>query len=214
MKLSRFIGSPTQKDEFMPRPKGSKNRPKDESSPKPARKPRVPRAPAAQAASSQSSGNAEFKKPPPEALLKLVKQVCSRAADQKSIGMASKELIDKAAETQGLNKKAFGMAKTLWKMGQDDPEKLAITLPHLLAYVDDLGLAEIADQNRGLAINGEDDSQSDLEDAIAEHDVAPAETTVDAMAKALKADSWDNSSPRLSIVPGPNAPTEDDEAAA
>jgi hypothetical protein len=149
--------SPT-KGATMARTKGSLNKPKD---PTAAKKPRKEKAPKAAAQpSSQSSGASEFKKPSPDALVKLVKQVCSRAADQKALGMQSKELIDKAAETQGLNKKAFGIAKALWKMGQDSPEKLAITLPHLLAYIDDLGLPEIADQNRGLSINGEDDGLS------------------------------------------------------
>jgi hypothetical protein len=189
----------------MSRTPGSKNKPKD---PTAAKKPRKAKAPKAAAQpSSQSSGAAEFKKPSPDALVKLVKQVCSRAADQKTLGMQSKELIDKAAETQGLNKKAFGIARSLWKMGQDSPEKLAITLPHLLAYIDDLQLAEIADENRGLPINGEDDGQTDLEEAIAETTGAESGDFYDSQA---------NSAPphRLSIVPGPNAPTEDDEAAA
>jgi hypothetical protein len=164
--------------------------------------------PESQPTSSQSSGAAEFKKPSPDALQKLVKQVCSRAADQKSLGMESKELIDKAAETQGLNKKAFGIVKALWKMGQDAPEKLAITLPHLLAYIDDLKLPEIADQNRGLPINGENDGQVDLEEAIAETTGAETGDFYDSAANSAPAH-------RLTIVPGPNAPDPDgDEAAA
>ena len=196
----------------MARTKGAKNKPKDPAAEKKPRKPRAAKAPKAArpAASSQSSG-AEFKKPNPDELLKLVKQVCARAADQKTIGMAAKELIDKAAETRGLDKAAFGIARKLWKMGQDNPEKLSITLPHLLSYVDDLGLAGIADGARGLEINGEDDSgeddgQTDIEDAVAE--TTGAETA---------GESWPDDQQvaarsRLSIVPGPNAPSpESDE---
>jgi hypothetical protein len=175
-----------------------------------AKKPRAAKAPKAArpAASSQSSG-AEFKKPNPDELLKLVKQVCARAADQKTIGMAAKELIDKAAETRGLDKAAFGIVRKLWKMGQDNPEKLSVTLPHLLSYVDDLGLADIADGARGLEINGEDDSgeddgQTDIEDAVAE--TTGAETSDDFYDSAAPAPAH-----RLSIVPGPNAPSEPDE---
>jgi hypothetical protein len=210
----------------MPRPRGSKNKPKDTNASPKARKPRAAKAESPKAAAqprlSASSGNAEFKRPNPDDLIKLVKQICSRSADQKALGMQSKELIDKMAETKGLDKKAFGIFKALWKLGRDQPAKLAITLPHLLSYIDDGGLPAIADGARGLSINGEDDDdsddneQTDIEDAIGE--TTGAESTVDAMAKALKADSWDNSSPRLSIVPGPNAPivpsAPDDEAAA
>jgi len=170
-------------------------------------KPRAAKAPkAARPAASLQSSGAEFKKPNPDELLKLVKQVCARAADQKTIGMAAKELIDKAAETRGLDKAAFGIVRKLWKMGQDNPEKLSVTLPHLLSYVDDLGLADIADGARGLEINGEDDSgeddgQTDIEDAV-------AETTV---AEASDEEFSDSAAPapahRLSIVPGPNAPS-------
>ena len=179
-------------------------------------------APEPRAASSQSS---EFKKPAPAELLKLVKQVCSRAADQKTIGMAAKELIDKAAETRGLNPRAFGMVRTLWKMGQDNPEKLAVTLPHLLSYIDDLDLASIADDARGLPINGEDDEgdeddgQIDTEEAIAE--TTGAETSLaDAMGEAIASDTaeWPDDKhvarSRLSIVPGPNAPPAEDESNA
>lgn len=208
----------------MARPKGSKNKPKDPTAAagkKTTRKPKAKKAPAARAASSQSS-NADFKKPNADELLKLVKQVCARAAEQKSIGMTAKELVDKLAETRGLDRKAFGIVRGLFKMGQDNPEKLSVTLPHLLSYIDDLGLAETADKARGLAINGEDDDdgedeQADLEEAIADKATAGEETTLaDAMGDAIAADTATETSQwpddqqvagrKLSIVPGPNAP--------
>lgn len=183
----------------MGRTKGSTNKPKDPNAPKKPRKARAAKAPEApktaqRPASSQSSVNAKFKRPNPDDLIKLVKQVCSRASDQKVKGMESKKLIDELAETKGLDRPAFGIFKKLWKMAQDAPDKLSVTLPHLLSYIDDGGLPSIADGARGLAINGEDDDgdQVDLEDAIAD---APDEQPAT------------GASPRLSIVPGSNAPT-------
>lgn len=202
------MGRPKMTDAEKAAAKAKREAGKAPKKPKAAKAPQ----PARQAASSQSSG-VEFKKPAPEELLKLIKQVCSRAADQKAKGMEAKELIDKAAETRGLNKKAFGMARMLWKMGQDAPEKLAITLPHLLAYIDDLNLAGLADEARGLPINGENDSgddegQTDIEGTIAE----TAETTgAETSGEQWPDDQQVVTRSRLSIVPGPNAPTSEDD---
>jgi hypothetical protein len=122
--------------------------------------------------------------------------------ESRSISQAVGEKIAKAVETQHFDKKALGYAKGLYQMAQNRPEAFAVTLPHLLAYIDDLDLVNVANNARGLAINGEDDDgddpddgdQVDLEDAIAD---APDEQPAT------------GASPRLSIVPGSNAPTAD-----
>ena len=219
----------------MARPKGSKNKPKDPNIAPKARKvsakPRAEKTKREAAKPPVSSPNSavQFRKPNAEELLRLVKQVTARSAEQKNIGMASKELVDKLAETRGLDKKAFGIVRGLYRMSEDNPEKLAITLPHLLSYIDDLKLAEKADKARGLEINGEDDDQTDLEDAIEdapEAEEAP-QTTAEAMAEAIAADTagettgaetaeWPDdqqvaTTRRLSIVPGPNAPVAESE---
>lgn len=226
----------------MGRTLGAKNKKqRDPNTPKKPRKPRAakaakakpaePETTAAPAASSPSSGatSGSFKKPSPDQVQKLVKSIVAMGNESRSISQAVGEKIAKAVETQHFDKKALGMAKSLYQMAQNRPEAFAITLPHLLAYIDDLDLVGIADKNRGLPINGEDDDgQTDLEEAIAEHDGEfddGPESLVDAMASAIEADGGDfdetpitGPSPRLSIVPGPNAPAEvppaDDEAAA
>lgn len=150
-------------------------RPKKDAAAPPKKRGRPPKNKAAEAPKveaqpprSPASANAEVVKILPKDLERLVKSVLSRAAEQKSIGMTAKELIDKAAETKGLDKPAFGMVRKLYKMGKDHPEKLAVTLPHLLSYIDDLNLAEIADNNSGLPLDNPNEGQVDLEAAIAE----------------------------------------------
>lgn len=122
--------------------------------PKKPRKPRKAKeSKAAAQASSASSATSTFKKPPAEAVVKLVKRLANYKKDAQSIAGTIGEAIAKAVETQHFDKKALAMVRTLHAMS---PERLAITLPHLLSYIDDLGLDKVADENRGLPINGED----------------------------------------------------------
>jgi hypothetical protein len=138
----------------MSRTPGSKNKPKD---PTAAKKPRKAKAPKAAAQpSSQSSGAAEFKRPEPSDIVALVTELDALDVDKKDLADSGKEWIDAMAETKGLDKKAFAMVRALWKLGQKDASKLAITLPHLLSYIDDLNLASMADNHRGFEINGEE----------------------------------------------------------
>lgn len=229
----------------MPRPKGSKNRPKDETAPPKARKPRAakpakatpPEATAAPAASSPSSATgtaAEFKRPNSDQTRALAKKLDAIERASKGTREAKKDEIDKAVETQHFNKVALGKALDWRKRAQKNPAAYAIEFAHFLSYVDDFELGEIADQNRGLAINGENDpgdgedpTDDEAPENDGEFDDGP-ESLVDAMASALQSDGGDfdetpptGPSPRLSIVPGPNAPTavpapsdRDDEAAA
>ncbi len=151
------------------RPRGSKNRPKDPTAEK---KPRKPLEVKAQPASSQSSGNAEFKKPLPSDIVDLVSELDILDEDKKNLADSGKEWIDRLAETKGLDKKAFAMVRALWKLGQKAPEKLAVTLPHLLSYIDDLKMAEIADSNRGLEINGEPNETTGADQWPDDHQVS------------------------------------------
>lgn len=68
--------------------------------------------------------------------------------------------VSEAADKKHVDKKALGMARTLEALSD---ERLAITLPHLLKYIDDLGLAERASkqaemfgQNEGQGAEGEE----------------------------------------------------------
>jgi hypothetical protein len=120
--------------------------------PRKARKAAEPKATPAQP--SPSPATSTFKKPPAEAVVKLVKRLANYKKDAQSIAGTIGEAIAKAVETQHFDKKALAMVRQLHAMS---PERLAITLPHLLSYIDDLGLDKVADENRGLPINGEDD---------------------------------------------------------
>lgn len=202
----------------MGRPPGSRNRNKTEKPPKAetAKKPRKTKAKAAPKAEAQpvsspasaaTSVNSGFKKPTPEQVKRLVKQIISRNNDARSISQTASEMVAKAVENQHFDKKAFGMVKSLYQMSINRPEAFAVTLPHLLAYIDDLGLAEAANEARGMDLEGEEDGEEGEETGTdqAEHDETP--TT--------------GASPRLSVVPGPNAPQsevpaapKDDEQAA
>lgn len=178
----------------MARPKGSKNK-----APGKPRKPRTkkgdqPKAEAPQKSSPASAAapvSHQFKKPNADQVTRLVKALVSAGNEARSITQTSSEKIARAVENQHFDKKALMMVKSLYQLAKNRPEAFAITFPHFLSYCDDLNLTKIADENRGLPINGEEE-ESD-EDEIAD--------------EATNGQS----SPRLEIVP--SAPRSDEEAA-
>ena len=136
----------------------------------------------AQPASSPSSdANLEFKKPSSGQVETLAKRLDSIAREAKDLGETKKEIFDKAVETQHFNRTAISKALDWRKRAKKDPAKFSIEFAHFLSYVDDLKLGELANDNRGLAINGEDDEGAGDEGA--------AQTNlVDAIAAAIEAD--------------------------
>ena len=162
------------------RPKGSRNK-----------KPHKSEAQASPVTSSQSSGAAQFKKPLPSDIVSLTAALDDLDGDKKALAESGKDWIDSLSETKGLDKKAFGWIRTIWKYVQKEPEKSAISVPHFLSYMADLKIAETVDAARGLEINGEP-SQPDI----------ATETT-----GAENADWPDDQQvrSRLSIVPGSDA---------
>jgi hypothetical protein len=139
----------------MARTKGSLNKPK---TPKTKAKAKPEAAPAAQATASAGSASGSFKKPPKDAVVKLVRRLESMAADARELTGSMGEAVAKAVENQHFDRTALGMVRKLYKMSKSNPHKLALTLPHLLAYIDDLGLHHIADANAGMDMGeGEDD---------------------------------------------------------
>lgn len=186
----------------MARPKGSRNKPKDQATaPKKPRKNKTTKAPGTPAASSPASAatsatvNSGFKKPTSEQVKALVKKVISRNSDSRASSQAASELVAKAVETQHFDKKAFNIVKGLYQMSINRPEAFAITLPHLLSYIDDLGLADVASANSGMDLNGEDDEADDDTDAgdFGDEDVPDEQPAT-------------GKSPGLRVVPGPAAP--------
>lgn len=171
--------------------------------PKKARKPRAAKAqaepkPEAQATSSPASGAASVnlpnkaKLPSSDQVKKLVKSLVSMGNEVRATSQAIGEKVSKAVENQHFDKKALGIAKSLYQMSVNRPEAFAITLPHLLAYIDDLELAKVASdpENQGMGMH-EDDEGDDAE----ADDTDPAEQPAG------------GKSPGLTVVPGANAPT-------
>lgn len=187
-------------------PKGKPGRPKmteaEKAAAKAKREAEKAQAAAPQA-SSQSSGaasaNSGFKKPTADQVRKLVKSLVSMGNESRAISTAVGEKVAKAVETQHFDKKALNIVKSLYQMSINRPKAFAITLPHLLAYIDDLGLAETANEARGMNLEGEDNDGEDAEETAAE-----ADEETDAEHDETPASG---PSPRLSVVPGPAAPT-------
>ena len=113
-----------------------------------------------QAQPSAGSG-AVLKKPTAEQVVKLVRKLEGYTQDQKDIGVTAREHFDKAVETQHFDKKALSWVRPMYRMAKKHPEAFAVTLPHLLAYIDDLGLAQMADDRPGLPLDSSDESPED-----------------------------------------------------
>jgi hypothetical protein len=126
----------------------------------------------------------------PSEIVSLTAALDELDGDKKALTDSGKDWIDSLAETKGLDKKAFGWVRTIWKYVQKEPEKSAISVPHFLSYMADLKIAETADANRGMEINGEP-NEPDIS-----HETTGAET-------AWPDDQQVKS--RLSIVPGSDA---------
>jgi hypothetical protein len=152
----------------MARPKGSKNRPKDQAAAKPKRPKKAKAAAAAPAqpsrASAEASGSHPFKKPTADQVKSLVKALVSRGNEARSITEGASELVAKAVETKHFDKKALMIAKGLFQMAKNRPEAFSVTLPHLLAYIDDLELVKVANDARGLDLDGNDDGDDGADD--------------------------------------------------
>ena len=177
----------------MGRPKGSKNRPKDQES---APKPKAPKAPKPQVDfSANSEADLGFKKPNADQVVKLTKRLELLTTIAKARSAEVSEAIAKACESQHFDKTALSMVRKFYKLAKTNPEKFAVTFPHFLAYCDDLQLDKLANDAKRMDFDGdyeesdEDEDQIDLEDSIAasparlqvvptaqdeDHDVPPA----------------------------------------
>jgi hypothetical protein len=106
---------------------------------------------------------AGFKAPTAEQITKLVHKLDTFDGQKKDISDVSRETIAKAKETQHLDPLALAIGRRLNKL---DDEKLAVTLPHLLKYIDDLGLEKRATQQADMFEPEPDElaGQTDIED--------------------------------------------------
>ena len=175
----------------MARPKGSKNKPKAEGhAPKLAAKkrgrPAKAKAAATEPVPSSPNSDADYKRPNKDQVVRMAKLIDSMIVDSQAVGERKKELIAKSVETKHFNRTALMQALAWRRRAKKDPVKFSLEFAHFLSYIDDLELDKIANENRGFDLeDGEDDGQTDLEEAI---DAAPAAQS------------------GLRIVPGPAAP--------
>ena len=129
----------------------------------------------AKRAAAPKLGSAQCKCPGEEEVVTLVRRLksISKAASEKAGEVG--EMIAKAVETKHFDRKALSIVRGLEQMSDN---KLQVTLPHLMMYIDALQLNEraerqgqlIADQH-AKAVNGKGgkrdggDAQMDTEDA-------------------------------------------------
>jgi hypothetical protein len=135
----------------------------------------------------------------PSEIVSLTAALDELDGDKKALTDSGKDWIDSLAELKGLDKKAFGWVRTIWKYVQKEPEKSAISIPHFLSYMADLKIAEAADAARGLEINGEP-NEPDIQGTESDNPLARIH---DAEATDWPDDQQVRS--RLSIVPGSDA---------
>ena len=107
----------------------------------------------------------DFKAPTTEQVTKLVRKLDNWDNERKTISDAARESISKARENQHLDPLALAIGRRLNKLTD---EKLAVTLPHLLRYIDDLKLEQRATQQMDMFEPEADelDGQTDIEDPI------------------------------------------------
>jgi uncharacterized protein (UPF0335 family) len=154
-------------------------RPKS-TEPKKPRKARGPNKAKPEAAQAQPSQDFDGKKPEPEQVRRLVRTLETLSEDQKSIGGTAREKFAKAVESQHFDAKALSWVRSMYRHAKKKPTEFAISLPHCLSYIADLGLDRIADEARGLPINGENDG-----DGAGEGTESPA-TAADAPKGSLR----------------------------
>lgn len=137
---------------------------------------------------TESASGSTLKLPAAGTISALIKRLESMAAETGTISKNKREMIAKAEETKHVDKVALGWALSLLKKYKKKPAQFGVSFNHFLAYLDDLGLPKLADEALGMDLGeGEEAEQVDLEEALS--DAPPARTG-------------------LSIVPGPNAPSE------
>lgn len=127
----------------------------------------------------------------------LVKELKGLVTRSGKITKEKRELIAKAEETKHVDKVALGWALSLLKKYEKKPAQFGVSFNHFLSYLDDLSLPKLADEALGMDLgeggNGDDESPEDQgEDHLGE----------------LPAEQPPSGKPGLSIVPGPNAPTD------
>lgn len=138
-------------------------------------------APEPQRAAAPKLGSDQFKCPAEADVVSLVRRLksASKVAQEKAGEMG--EMIAKACETKHFDRKALSIVRGLESMSDN---KLQVTLPHLLMYIDALGLSQRASNQGQLIADAPTTGGADMDDD--EDDDANAGTS---------------SQPKLQVVP-------------
>lgn len=181
-------------------------RPKKDAAAPPKKRGRPPKNKAAEAPkpeaqpqpSTASASGSAIKLPATGVVPRLVKSLAGHAGEIRSITSAMGEMVAKAQENKHVNKKALAWVRMMVKSHESQPGAFAVAFNHFVAYADELGLAKLADEALGMEM-GEGETETDDGE-----DDGHSETATDA--------EWAGAAPAgkpgLSIVPGPNAPTD------
>lgn len=128
----------------------------------------------------QTDKTTSFRAPAADHVVKAVRKLKSMAGNVQTASGEMGEYVNSLVEKHNYDKKALGMVRQLERMPD---ERLAITLPHLLKYIDDLKLGERAEQQGSLI----------ADDLPTAEDGNPAQEAAEGLAR---------SRPRMQLVPG------------
>jgi len=113
----------------------------------------------------------QFKCPGEQEVVNLVRRLKAQAKVAQETSGVMGEMVAKAVETKHFDRKALSIVRSLESMSDN---KLQVTLPHLMMYIDALKLNDraqaqgqlIPDRTAANDDDGDGDSQMDLEEAI------------------------------------------------
>lgn len=125
-----------------------------------------------------------FRAPAADHVVKAVRRLKSMAGNVQTAAGEMGEYVNSLVEKHHYDKKALGLVRQLERMPD---ERLAITLPHLLKYIDDLGLGARAEQQGSLIADEMPDASEDGN---------PAQEAAEGLAR---------SRPRMQLVAEPEA---------
>lgn len=141
---------------------------------------------------------ASYKAPNKQYLQKFVKRLDSLNKTAASAAGDISTAIDAAHEQKGLDKAALSMVRRLNSMPVN---KLQVTLPHLLLYIEHLELEKKASTQGQLSLD-ENEDEDDADDMSADDD---GQTDIEDMARK----AGQHSGTVMSIVPKPTQNEED-----
>lgn len=183
-----------------PAKKAAKKAAKKSAAPKKPRVAKKSAAPETDKLPEPKLEQASYKAPNKEYLQRFVKRLDSLNKTAASAAGDISTAIDAAHEQKGLDKAALSMVRRLNSMPIN---KLQVTLPHLLLYIEHLDLEKKASTQGQLSL--EEDENDDADDMGADDGEDDGQTDIEDMARK----AGQQSGPVMSIVPKPTEPSSD-----